>query len=253
MPGSMRKPRTPRTSRCRLPRDCPVEHHGTLRGSLRAAYLFAELDEAELAEVAAATHERHCMKDEVVLLKGDCPSGLFVVASGTIKIACQSPGGGEKVIDLPGPGQVFGESSLVLDRPYPYMASALAPTCLLHVDGRLLQGLAERSAGFARRLLAHLSWRVFASVRDIEDYRVRAPLERLIGFLLDHGDPAPDQDCPVVALGVPKHVVASRLGMTPESLSRCLRELSDSGLIAVGTDSVRMLDRARLQCYWTRA
>lgn len=229
-----------------------MDHSGMVRGRLRAAFLFAELDEAELTELAAATHERHCVKDEVVLLKGDSPSGLFVVASGTIKIACQSPGGGEKVIDLPGPGQVFGESSLVLDRPYPFMASALAPTCLLHVDGRALQGLAERSAGFARRLLAQLSWRVFASVRDLEDYRVRAPLERLIGFLLDHSDSTPDEDCPVVALGAPKHVIASRLGMTPESLSRCLRELSDSGLIAVGTDSVRVLDRGSLERYWLR-
>ena len=222
-------------------------------GKLRAAFLFAELAEAELGGLAAATHERHCAKDEVVLLKGDCPSGLFVVASGTIKIACQSPGGGEKVIDLPGPGQVFGESSLVLDQPYPYMASALAPTCLLHVDGRVLWSLAERSAEFARRLLAHLSWRLFGSMRDLEDYRVRAPLERLIGFLLDQTDATPNDESPVVALGVPKHVVASRLGMAPESLSRCLRELSDSGLIAVGADRVRVLDRDRLKCYWTRA
>lgn len=227
-----------------------MDHAGMVRGRLRAAFLFAELDDAELAELAAATHERHCAKDAVVLLKGDCPSGLFVVASGTIKIACQSPGGGERVIDLPGPGQVFGESALVLERPYPYMASALTAACLLHVDGRALRGLADRSAGFARRLLAHLSWRVFASMRDLEDYRVRAPLERLIGFLFDHGAAASDADCPVVALGVPKHVIASRLGMTPESLSRCLRELSDGGLIAVGTDSVRVLDSDRLQRDW---
>ncbi len=229
-----------------------MDHSGVVRGKLRAACLFSELDEAELAELAAATRERHCAKDEVVLLKGDCPSGLFVVAAGTIKIACQSPAGGEKVIDLPGPGQVFGESSLVLDRPYPFMASALSPTCLLHVDGRALQGLAERSAGFARRLLAHLSLRVYAGVRDLENYRVRVPLERLIGFLLDQSDATPNDENQVVALGVPKHVVASRLGMAPESLSRCLRELSDSGLIAVGTDQVKVLDRDRLQRYWTR-
>lgn len=156
------------------------------------------------------------------------------------------------MIDLPGPGQVFGESSLVLDRPYPFMASALSATCLLHVDGRALQGLTERSAGFARRLLAHLSLRVHASVRDLENYRVRVPLERLIGFLLDQSDATQNDENQVVALGVPKHVVASRLGMTPESLSRCLRELSDSGLIAVGTDQVKVLDRDRLQRYWTR-
>ena len=222
-----------------------MDHYGVVRGRLRAACLFSELDVAELAEIAAATHERHFAKDEVVLLKGDCPSGLFVVASGTIRIVCQSPAGGEKVIDLPGPGQVFGESSLVLDRPYPFMASALAPTCLLHVDGRALRGLVGRSAGFSRRLLAHLSQRVFAGMRDIENFRVQAPLERLVGFLHDQSAGAEGADA-VIFLGVPKHVIASRLGMTPESLSRCLRDLADSGLIEVGWDHVTVLDRTRL-------
>lgn len=222
-----------------------MDHHGVVRGKLRTTSLFADLAEPELEDLAAVTHERHCAKDEVVLLKGDYPSGLFVVASGRIKIACQSPGGGEKVVDLPGPGQVFGESSLVLDRPYPYMASALAPTCLLHIEGRALQGLANRSAGFSRRLLAHLSQRVFAGMRDLENYRVQAPLERLVGFLHDQSAGAEETGA-VIFLGVPKHVIASRLGMTPESLSRCLRDLADSGLIEVGPDHVKVLDRSRL-------
>ncbi|MEW6513217.1 MAG: Crp/Fnr family transcriptional regulator [Pseudomonadota bacterium] len=222
-----------------------MDHHGVLRGKLRAASLFAVLAEAELEDLVAATHERHYAKDEVVLLKGDYPSGLFVVGSGRVKIACQSPGGGEKVVDLPGPGQVFGEASLVLDQPYPYMASALAPTSLLHVEGRTLQGLADRSAGFARHLLAHLSQRVFAGLRDLENYRVQAPLERLVGFLHDQSAGEAGADA-VIVLGVPKHVIASRLGMTPESLSRCLRDLADSGLIEVGSDHVTVLDRMRL-------
>jgi CRP/FNR family transcriptional regulator, dissimilatory nitrate respiration regulator len=222
-------------------------HHGMVRRKLRTAFLFAGLAEAELAELAAATHERHYERDEVVILKGDCPSGLFVIVSGTLKIACQSPSGGEKVIDLPGPGQVFGEHSLLLDRPYPFMASTLSPACLLHVAGATLHKLMNRSPDFSRRLLAHLSWRVYSSLRDIEDIRVRPPLERLIGFFLDQslGETGANG---IVPFGAPKHVIASRLGMTPESLSRCLRELSDSGLIAVGADHVSVLDRDRLRC-----
>ena len=221
--------------------DWPMHHHLLACVGLRASILFRQLEDQNLSQLAASTHERRFAKDEVVILKGDLPSGLFVVASGMVKVACQSPDGGERVIDLPGPGQVFGESSFFLDRPYPFMASAVSAACLLHVDGKALLDVLDRSTGFARQLFAHLSWRLYGGMRDIEDLRARGPLQRLIGFLLDQSENAR-----MVALGVPKHILASRLGMTPESLSRCLRELSDSGLIAVSADRIKVIDRKRL-------
>ena len=43
-----------------------------------------------------------------------------------------------------------------------------------------------------------------------------------------------------------KHVIASRLNLTPETLSRILHGLSESGLIAVKGKRIAVLDMARL-------
>jgi CRP-like cAMP-binding protein len=45
---------------------------------------------------------------------------------------------------------------------------------------------------------------------------------------------------------VSKTVVAARLGVKKETLSRLLRELADDGVIAVAQRNIAILDRARL-------
>ncbi len=213
---------------------------------IKAISLFDGLPAAQLLVLAEATREKCYAKDELVFLKGDYPTGLFVVISGTIKTACQSPGGGEKVINLLGPGQVFGEAALFLDCPYPYLAAVLSPTRLLHVEAGALLDLVGSSPDFSRRMLSQLSQRLHSTIHDIEDYTVRAPLERLIGFLLDQCA-ADEQIRPVIDFPAPKHVFASRLGMTPESLSRSMHELAEAGLIEVSKNCVKVLDRKRLE------
>jgi CRP-like cAMP-binding protein len=82
-------------------------------------------------------------------------------------------------------------------------------------------------------------------MRDLEDYRAHTPRERVIRFLLDqrsHTEPPHHS----IAIPAPKHVFASLLGMTPESLSRSMRDLVEAGLIEVGKRRIQVLDRQRL-------
>lgn len=222
-----------------------MSHDNTFRRQLEMSPLFAGLPDLELDDLAAAAVEKRYAKDEVIFLRGDRPTGVFIVMAGMVKMACQSPQGSEKVIDLVTPGQVFGEAALILDHAYPYMAAALSSVRLMHVDGKTLIDLVAGSAMLSRRLLAQLSKCILTGLRDLEDYRVRTPLERLIGYLHDQSTGMAKAK-PVVVLEAPKHVIASRLSMTPEALSRGLRDLSDSGLIEVGPDHVKVLDRERL-------
>lgn len=222
-----------------------MDHRNTLRHQLARTPLFAGLPDVELDALAAAASEKRYARDEIVFFKGDRPTGMFVVLAGMVKVICQSPKGCEKVIDLVTPGQVFGEAALLQGIPYPYMAVALSSTQAMLIDARTVLDLATGSAAFSRRLLEQLSRRVLLSMRDIVDFRVRSPLERLVGYLYDRSAET-QQVCPVVVMQAPKHVIASRLGMTPESFSRCLRELADSALIEVAPGHVKVLDRARL-------
>lgn len=207
--------------------------------------LFRGLAEPELAALAAASREKSHAKDAVVFLKGDRPTGVFAVLAGTIKIACQSSRGEERVIALPGPGQVFGENPLLLGHAYPYMATALTEARLLHVDSAVLFELISRSPDFCRCMLTRVAEGIFAAIDDIEDYRVRAPRERVVRFLLQQRKAAPQAE-PIIVFPVPKNILASRLGMRPESFSRSLRDLVEAGLIKVGKEGVRLLNQRRL-------
>lgn len=206
---------------------------------------FAGLPEQDRVVLGAACREQHHDKDTLLFLKGDRPTGLFAVLAGTVKLTCQSSGGEEKIIDLPNKGQVFGEAAVLLDCPYPFAATALTAVHLLHIDAQMLRDLVAGSAEFARHMLLLVSRGICNIVSDLEDFRMRAPPERVARFLLEQsgeGGVAGDS----IRFPAPKHVLASRLGMVPESLSRAMRDLADAGLVEIDRDYVRLLDRQGL-------
>lgn len=206
---------------------------------------FSGLPEQHRAALSAASREQQHDKDALLFLKGDRPTGLFAVLAGTVKLTCQSACGDEKIIDLPRRGQVFGEAAVLLDSPYPFAATALTAVRLLHIDAQLLRGLAASSAEFSRHMLMLVSRRICNIVSDIEDFRMRAPPERVARFLLDQSGEG-GQRTDSILFPAPKHVLASRLGMVPESLSRAMRDLAEAGYIEIGKRQVKVLDRQRL-------
>jgi len=210
---------------------------------LKAIPFFDCLSNTQLEMLARASWERSYGKGMLVFLKGDQPTGLFAVISGTLKMACQSPRGGEKVIDLPASGRVFGEAALLLGSPYPYYVAALSPARLLHIDGRVLYELIGASPTFAQRMMMHIAQGISVVLGDLEDYCMRDSHQRVARYLLDR---ATAGDGALIRFPALHHVVASRLGMTPESLSRAMHELEEAGMIEICKRATRVIDRKKL-------
>jgi CRP/FNR family transcriptional regulator, dissimilatory nitrate respiration regulator len=201
--------------------------------------LMSELDAEDLARMAAGTHPVRIAKGEAVFHRGDPCAGFHVVVYGQVKLAFVSPQGGEKVIEIAGPGASFGEALMFLERPYIVSAHALADTLVLHVSKHVVLGELAREPRFARKMLSGLSLRLHGLVHDVEAYSLRSSVERVIGFLLSAAE-AGARDCARqnVTLSAGKSVIASRLNMTPEHFSRVLHDLSAAGLIVVEGKSV---------------
>ncbi|HLS57945.1 MAG TPA: cyclic nucleotide-binding domain-containing protein, partial [Zeimonas sp.] len=72
--------------------------------------LFHELDSDELDRIAAGTTELRLPKGRVVFQRGDPCVGFHAVMYGQVKLGFLSPQGTEKVIEILGPGQSFGEA-----------------------------------------------------------------------------------------------------------------------------------------------
>jgi CRP-like cAMP-binding protein len=194
--------------------------------------LFQELDADQLRSIAANTREIQIGKGEMLFQKGDEAKGFYLVLKGQIKLAFPSIQGNEKVVAIVGTGQTFGEAAMFLDQRYPVRAEALANSDLLYFGSQMIFGLLAQDPLFARKLLAGLSFRLHQLVQDVELYSQRSSAQRVIGYLLQLCPAQGGCDMPLtIDLPTTKQVVASRLNLTPETLSRILHDLSEEGLI----------------------
>jgi CRP-like cAMP-binding protein len=212
---------------------------------LRRVPLFGELSDEDIERVARFTRERHLDKGEVLFQRGDQAHGFYFVVSGQVKLAFSSAQGNEKVVEVIGPQQSFGEAVMFMDRPYPVFAEALVDTQLLHIGQNVVSELIDHDSSFARKLLAGMAIRLHSMVRDVETYSLRSSTQRVIGYLLQQSDES-DGSQREFDLSVSKQVIASRLNLTPETLSRIFHDLSEAGLITVRGKHITLHDPVRL-------
>jgi CRP-like cAMP-binding protein len=224
------------------------KHELDIQALLSRLPLFSVLAPGHLATIAAGTRERRLAKGEMLFQKGDPPRGFFVVVFGQIKLAFPSSQGNEKVVEIVGPRQSFGEAVMFMDRPYPVFAEALADTLLLHITQDMVFKLLETDISFSRALLAGLAMRLHSLVCDVESYSLRSSAQRVIGYLLQHCPPENDcQGTLELTLPTSKQVIASRLNLTPETLSRILHDLTQAKLIEVHGRNIKVPDLRRLR------
>ncbi len=221
-----------------------------IHGLLGRMPLFSALSPEDLQQVADATREKRIQKGEMLFQRGDQPKGFYYVIFGQIKLAFSSPNGNEKVVEILGPHQSFGEAVMFMDRQYPVFAESLADTLLLHITRDAVFTQIDQDPGFARRMLAGMAIRLHSMVRDVESYSLRSSTQRVVGYLLQQLPDAPCLDAQVdVDLPTSKQIIASRLNLTPETLSRIFHDLSNAGLITVQGKHISLHNVDKLRNY----
>lgn len=219
-----------------------------LTTQLRQIPLFGELSDEELERVARYTRERRLEKGELLFQRGDLAHGFFFVLDGQLKLAFSSVQGNEKVVEIVGPQQSFGEAVMFMNRPYPVFAEALTEMSLLHIGQHVVSELIDRDPQFARKLLAGMAIRLHNMVRDVETYSLRSSTQRVIGYLLQQTDEDGPGACEI-SLPTSKQVIASRLNLTPETLSRIFHDLAENKLISVHGKRITLHDPQGLARY----
>lgn len=231
-----------------------TEHSLDTAALLARTPLFDGLPEGQLALLAAHSRGRRLSKGEMLFQKGDAAHGFYLVVYGQIKLAFPSFGGIEKVVDIIGPRQSFGEAVMLAQRPYPVFAEAIIDTLLIHVSKGVVFDLLENDPAFSRRMLIGLAMHNHSLVHDIEAYSLRSSAQRVIGYLLQHcPDDGSCESSIDIFLPTSKQLTAARLNLTPETLSRILHDLADAGLIEVQGKRIAIHDLRRLRAMLTEA
>ena len=210
---------------------------------LTRAPLFAGLDKNWCELLCSSAQVHRLLKNQFLYRRGELATGLYLIAVGQIKATipvARSRHG--KVIEMFGPGDVFGETLMLLQHPHVVDAQALDDSVVVWLDGRHIEQILSLEAGFALQMLKNVSRRFEALLRDIETVSTHSASERVADYLLKQ----PRQGTQT-QLKFSKCLIASKLGLQAESLSRALQQLSKQQLISVQGSQVEILNEAGLQ------
>ena len=164
------------------------------RDGLDLELFFTPAIAARLA--AVATHPRvltaaaplHVAAGEVVFRQGDAGDGLFLVASGRLRVTVVSEGTERVVHDL-GRGSVVGEIALLTDRPRTATVHAVRDSDLQLLRAPVFQQLAERSPALLSGMMRLLADRLLPRDRLLSDRAL--PSIRAIALAAAGQDPRP--------------------------------------------------------------
>ena len=213
---------------------------------LAAIPSFQGLTENQLNEIKKIVVNRHYTKGELIFSEGDHGDGFYVVAGGMIKIFKMSIEGKEHIMRFVGPGESFGQVSVYAGRTFPAGAQAIAKSHLLFLPRSTFVDLITHNPSLALSMLASLSMRLREFTVHVERLALKEVPGRLAAYLIHLVDEQANEP-ELVSLNISKVQLASLLGTTPETLSRILSRMADSGLIEVKKRDIRIRDHSGLE------
>ena len=217
-----------------------------IEGVVANLELFRGASPSQLAAVSSQCWTLLVRKFGAAMERNARPQGLFAVAYGSVKLALRTPNGEQRILRLVSAGQTFGEAAALLGQRNLYEAQAIAECKLVVIPPAVLYGLIDRDPRFARRLLLALAERQRELLTEIESVTCRRGSERLAHYLATLTAQLDRKGACKVQLPVSKTLVAARLGIKKETLSRLLGALAREGLIANAGREIAILDRDRL-------
>ncbi len=216
--------------------------------AIASAPMFDGLDRAHAEALAAASRAISIPGGQVLFRRGTPSTGFYVVREGRMQLSVSNSEGMVRVLEIISPGGAFGHGVMFVREPYPVDATALADTHLVFVPATAVDAILDEDPAMARLMLSSISKRLQGKIQDIAMLSLQSATQRIVAFILG-AIPVDADSHASVELPARKQVLASSLGMTPETFSRAMRTLSDKGLITVEGPVLRIPDIAALDSF----
>ncbi len=171
---------------------------------------------------------RHAGRGETLFLQGEPAHVVHIVLDGWVKLYRIAPNGNEAVVSVFTRGSSFGEAVAFRHADYPVSGEAVTDCVLLQIQASAFIALMKDSPEICMSVLASTFQHLHSLVGQIEQIKAQTGAQRVAEFLLGLCN-AGTGGC-VVTLPYDKVLIAGRLGMKPESLSRAFSKLRKHGV-----------------------
>jgi CRP/FNR family transcriptional activator FtrB len=199
-----------------------------LLDKLRRSTFLGQLPSADVNVLAASASIKRYASSAVLFRQGDAAAVFYVISAGYVALSVGDPAELDDVAHIAGPGDTIGEACVCGDAVHPMSARLFGAGELIAIQGAALRDLLSQRFETVLAMLGEMSFRLRRQVRQIGDMKMKTAAERLGGYLAGLTDAADGEA--VVTLPYEKRLLASHLGMQPETLSRALMKLQALGV-----------------------
>jgi CRP-like cAMP-binding protein len=211
--------------------------------------LFLSFSREQLEQIEKNSRKSKLKAGELLFYHGQTANHFHLLIQGKIKLFRLSASGEEKVIEVIFPGQTFAEAVMFMNRTeYPVSASAVEDAEIHSFSSQTFMKILDQSPDVSKKMLGLMSQKLHAMLSEVDKLSLQKSSYRLAAYLITHiqeGEPGTCKVC----LSFPKNVLASRLSIKPETLSRIFSDFSKKGLIAVADQTIEILDLEKLKEY----
>lgn len=217
--------------------------------TLRKTPLFANLPPGILGLMAEGCFLQHLDKGEILFHAGMRADGFYIVHTGAINLHRVTADGREQVIRVFYPGESFAEVVIVGDGSFPASAKATGESQVILVPKGFFRQQIQNDPDLALRILASMSMHLRFLIETIEDLKLKQAETRVAQWLLRQLEETviASGDKPSIVLPLAKHLLASQLGITSETLSRVLAGFRENQWIQIEGKQITFLSVKALQ------
>jgi CRP/FNR family cyclic AMP-dependent transcriptional regulator len=203
--------------------------------------IFEGLPEAEMSALQELCITRTYPKNTVIINEGDQANAMFICTTGKVKVYVSDENGREFVLNSMGPGEYFGELSLLDDetRSASVITTEKSTFSILYKDD--FSKVVINHPEIALVLLRNLASRIRKLTDNVKTLALQDVYGRIRKTLLDLSTEVDGET--VIEEKLTQQDIANRIGSSREMVARILKDLATGGYIEIEKKQFRILKK----------
>ncbi len=206
--------------------------------------VLSSLKPVSLAVLMTAANLVNLRPGQALFRQGEPATSFSIIVEGWVKLYRVTPAGDEVVLNVLTRGESFAEAVTFASGQYPAAASAVTRARVLTIPADHVVSCIREMPDIAIAMIASTSHHLHWMAQRVEQLIAQSATQRVADFLISLAQ-CNKGSC-TIPLPYEKSVIAGRLGLQPESLSRVFAKLRSVG-VDVRAAHVVVNDVARLR------
>jgi len=212
---------------------------------LKHVSLFSGLSNESLSEIEHHGSVKSFKKNTIIINQEDETDSLYVILSGRVKVFLSGEDGREAVLNHQGPGEYFGEMSLIDRQPRAASVITVEPSRLMIISRSDFMHCLASNPEIALNLIKPMTSRIRMLAQNVSNLALLDVYGRVARTLLQH---ASEEEGVLKTGKLTQQDIADMVGASRAMVSRILKDLRTGGYIDI--DKKRIIIHQKLPSHW---